>query len=148
MDEPRNSRKTGDGERSDGRERVGLGRGPVSRRRLLGMTALGVAGIGASSGATARSPSNVLTIEGTGPRATYEFSVSGDLEKSTENDANVNGNDEITGSSASGVVGISADSYAFSGDLVDFSLDGDRRGCRRAGQLPVFGRDHRVRSLR
>ena len=125
MDEPRNSRKTGDGERSDGRERVGLGRGPVSRRRLLGMTALGVAGIGASSGATARSPSNVLTIEGTGPRATYEFSVSGELEKSTENDANVNGNDEITGSSASGVVGISADSYAFAGDLLDFSLDGD-----------------------
>ncbi|WP_435077167.1 polysaccharide deacetylase family protein [Halococcus sp. AFM35] len=89
----------------------------------------GTAGIGvlslpllASRGRAALS--QTLTIEGTGSRASYRFSVSGDLEKSTANGANINGNDEISGSSASGVVGISADSYTFSGELIAFDLDG------------------------
>jgi lipopolysaccharide export system protein LptA len=70
-------------------------------------------------------PDHVLTIDGAGSRATYEFSVSGGLEKSTANGANINSGDELSGSSASGVVGISSDSYVFSGELVAFSLDGE-----------------------
>ncbi|WP_435076099.1 glycosyl hydrolase [Halococcus sp. AFM35] len=103
----------------------GEGSWRLSRRRLLQLTALGVAGAAGASSAAAARPSHVLTIEGTGSRATYEFAVTGKLEKSTANGANINGNDEISGSSASGVVGISADSYRFSGDLTGFELDGE-----------------------
>ena len=121
MDEPRNSRKTGDGERSDGRERVGLGRGPVSRRRLLGMTALGVAGIGASSGATARSLARMLTVKGTGEYTEYALSVSGDLAEQ----ADLSGEDDVSGSTATGAVAAGRDSYQFSGAITGFDLSGD-----------------------
>ena len=77
----------------------------------------------------------VLTIEGTGPRATYEFSVSGDLEKSTANGGSINGNDEISGSSASGEVGIGADSYAFSGEIVGMTVDGDAAVSRNGKRI-------------
>jgi hypothetical protein len=73
----------------------------------------------------AQYPDHVLTIEGTGSRATYEFSVSGDLTKSTANGASINANDVVSGSSTSGVVGIASDSYTFSGDLIDLGVQGD-----------------------
>jgi immune inhibitor A len=69
---------------------------------------------------------NTLTIRGTGSATDYVFSVTDDLEKSTANDANINGNDEIRrGYVANGEVGISADSYTFSGSLETIKVSGD-----------------------
>ena len=73
----------------------------------------------------AQYPDHVLTIEGTGTGTSYQFSVSGDIEKSTANGGSINSGDDISGSTASGSVGGGNDSYVFSGDVESFSLDGD-----------------------
>ena len=67
--------------------------------------------------------SNLLTLYGNQGRADYEFTVSGDLEKSEENDASINDHDEIDGSTASGHVRGGRDSYRFSGEITEFEID-------------------------
>ncbi|UOO95000.1 hypothetical protein MUK72_13655 [Halococcus dombrowskii] len=70
-------------------------------------------------------PDHVLTIEGTGSRADYEFTVSSNLSKSTANGADRNGDDTISGQTASGHTSTGLDSYTFSGELKRFVLDGE-----------------------
>jgi hypothetical protein len=82
--------------------------------------------------------SNVLTIEGSGSEATYEFTVSGDVEKSTANGASINRNDEISGSTVTGEVIDKADSYTFSGELTDIQVDGDATVYRNGEQLQLL----------
>lgn len=67
------------------------------------------------------SSDNVLTIDGQGSYASYTFTVSGTLEAKT----GIDGEDEdsISGATATGAVG--RDSYVFSGELEDISVDGD-----------------------
>jgi hypothetical protein len=65
-------------------------------------------------------PPNGLTISGEG---SYEFSVSGELEKTTANGATIDDNDTVSGSSASGQVDDDADSYAFSGRITSFTYE-------------------------
>src|SRR5699024_2807717 len=83
-----------------------------------------------------------LSIETTNGRASYTFSVSGDLEKSTANGASIDDNDSISGSTAVGQGGDGGiDSYAFSGELVSFDLDGEANVIldgepAHVGQLP------------
>lgn len=69
---------------------------------------------------------NTVTIVGSGSVSTYEFSVDGDLAKSTRNGGSINSNDEVSGSSATGSVGGSGrDTYEFTGAITRFALDGD-----------------------
>ncbi len=69
---------------------------------------------------------NTVTIVGQGDRSEYTFSVTDDLSKSTANDANINTDDDIRrGYVANGEVGISADSYTFSGTLETIKVSGD-----------------------
>ena len=68
---------------------------------------------------------NILSIRGTGSRADYTISVSGTLEKSTANGGTTGSSDSISGSSATGYVWGGTDSYTFSGELRDISVDGD-----------------------
>ncbi len=71
-------------------------------------------------------PDHVLSIEGTDERFSYTFSVSGDLEKSTANGATIDDNDTISDNTATGQGGNGGiDSYAFSGSLESFALDGE-----------------------
>ena len=67
--------------------------------------------------------SNVLTIA-TDERVPYEFSVSGDIEKSTANDATIDAGDSVADSTATGRVWGGCDSYTFSGELTAFSKRG------------------------
>jgi len=69
------------------------------------------------------SPARTLSIVGDGPRATYEVTVNGDLEKSTARNGSINPDDEISGSTASGFVLAGTDSYAFDGEITDFTVD-------------------------
>ncbi|WP_435078867.1 S8 family serine peptidase [Halococcus sp. AFM35] len=62
---------------------------------------------------------STLRIDGTGSRTDYSFSVSGDLEG-----VSLTGEDDISGSTATGAVGSGRDSYRFTGELIAFSLDG------------------------
>ena len=72
--------------------------------------------------------SDYVTIESDGSgRAEYEFSVGGDLEKSVDNRATIDDEDEIDGSTATGFVWGWKDSYRFSGKITDFELDGPAR---------------------
>jgi len=68
-------------------------------------------------------PARTLSIVGDGPRATYEVTVNGDLEKSTARNGSINPDDEISGSTASGFVLAGTDSYAFDGEITDFTVD-------------------------
>ena len=68
-------------------------------------------------------PARSLSIVSEGPRVEYEFAVSGALEKTTARNGSINGNDEIDGSSASGLVYGGTDSYAFDGELTDLVVD-------------------------
>jgi hypothetical protein len=71
-------------------------------------------------------PDHVLSVEGTDERFSYTFSVSDDLEKSTANGATIDDNDTILGNTATGQGGDGGiDSYAFSGSLESFALDGE-----------------------
>jgi hypothetical protein len=70
--------------------------------------------------------SYVLTIDDVdddGNTASYNFTVSGSLEKSDAYDATIDTGDSISGSSASGKVTNGRDSYRFTGEITDFSVD-------------------------
>ncbi|WP_049900358.1 hypothetical protein [Halococcus agarilyticus] len=67
-----------------------------------------------------------LSIESNGGRFSYEFIVSGDLGKSTANNATIDDKDVVSGNTATGQGGGGGiDSYGFSGDIVAFDFDGD-----------------------
>ena len=66
--------------------------------------------------------SHLLTIHGDRGRAEYEFTVSGDIERSEENDATIDDWNVIEGSTASGHVWGGRDSYRFSGEIEAFDL--------------------------
>ncbi len=121
MNEPRNGRKTGIERRPQRENRVNSHCTRLSRRRLLQLTTLGVAGVvGASSGAAARSLPHTLSIDGDGSYTAYRVSVSGTLRG-----VGLSSEDSITGSTATGAVGGGRDSYAFSGEITEFDMDGD-----------------------
>ncbi len=64
---------------------------------------------------------NTLTIQGTGTRADYSFTVSGALEAAST----ITAEDSITGSSATGAVRAGRDSYYYAGDITAFELTGN-----------------------
>ena len=64
-----------------------------------------------------------LTIQGSGERADYEFTVTGDLEGA----GGLTGEDSIEGRTATGAVGNGQDSYLFSGEITSFTLIGSAR---------------------
>lgn len=81
----------------------------------------------AASGGTS-DPSRTLTIRDQQPYRTaadYEFTVSGDLQKTDFDGATLDGADAVSGSTATGHVWGGTDSYSFSGDLTDFQVDSD-----------------------
>ncbi|HET7324126.1 MAG TPA: S8 family serine peptidase [Halococcus sp.] len=63
---------------------------------------------------------HTLAIDGDGSRTDYSFSVSGTLEGES-----LTHEDSISGSTATGAVGPGRDSYFFSGEVIDFEMDGD-----------------------
>ena len=70
---------------------------------------------------------NVIEIAGTGERTNYDFaSTNGNsrLEKTSSNNANVNGVDEIFRTTANGQAGISKDAYGFNGAIDSLDLNG------------------------
>ncbi|EMA54320.1 hypothetical protein C451_06715 [Halococcus thailandensis JCM 13552] len=67
-------------------------------------------------------PDHVLMIDGDGSHTDYRFSVSGNLDGK-----NLTGEDDISGSTATGAVGSGQDSYAFTGDVEQLSLYGHTR---------------------
>jgi hypothetical protein len=69
---------------------------------------------------------NTLTVAGdqSSDPVHYEFSVDGDLEKSLDNGATVDGDDTVSGGTATGSVLGGRDSYRFSGSITSFSIDG------------------------
>jgi len=67
---------------------------------------------------------HVVTVDGGNDLSKYEFTVSGDLQKSTANGASVNDYDTVDGSTATGRVYGGKDSFEFSGEITDFSLSG------------------------
>jgi hypothetical protein len=79
-----------------------------------------------------RYPDHILTIEGSGPRATYQAITTGAIEKSTANGASINANDTVRRTTARGSVLGGTDSYTFSGEIaalrannsVTITLDG------------------------
>ena len=105
--------------------------GLVGRRDYLRLAgAAGVAGVGVSTlagQATANATlSRTLTIEGSGTRADYNFSVGGEVTKSTAMGAATSSEDTISGQDVSGAVGASGrDSYAFTEELTAFNTTGD-----------------------
>ena len=78
-----------------------------------------------NAGAIAESSGEVLSIEATGQRSDYRFTVGNNLEKSTANGADRNAGDTISGQTATGYVTSGLDSYTFSGEIERFDLDGD-----------------------
>jgi hypothetical protein len=81
-------------------------------------------------------PDHVLAIAGSGSRTDYSFVTTGGIEP-----VQVNGHDTVRESSAEGFVGSGVDSYAFSGELVAFDLDGEANVTvdgepAHVGQLP------------
>jgi hypothetical protein len=69
---------------------------------------------------------SVLSVRATSNtnKTNYQFTVEGDLEKSTANGADLNSADTISGQTATGYVTSGLDSYTFSGGLEAFDLDG------------------------
>ena len=65
----------------------------------------------------------VLTITGTGTRASYNFTVSDDLAHDPSR-GTVDSQDSIDGASATGVVVSGTDSYLFTGSITAFTADG------------------------
>jgi beta-mannanase len=78
-----------------------------------------------NAGAITESTGKILTIEATGQRADYQFTVESDLAKSTANGADLNSADTISGQTATGYVTSGLDSYTFSGQLQKFDLNGN-----------------------
>lgn len=68
---------------------------------------------------------DVITISGGGSTTYYEFefSVDGDVEKSEEYGATINGYDRISGSTVSGRTTNEPDSFAFTGEITRFEGD-------------------------
>lgn len=104
----------------------------LSRRRILQLSSLSVAGGLLPASATARSeasqhdsPESVLSIVGTGSRSDYTLSVSETLEKSTANGGSLNDQDRLTGSTVTGYVSNGIDTYVIASDIESLSLDGD-----------------------
>ena len=103
-----------------------------NRRRFLTAAAgigLGTAfaAIGSNPVAGATAGDHLLQIIGTGSRATYTFTVSDNLQKSTTGGGTISEGDRITNQnrSASGLVRDGTDAYTFDGDLIAFDLDGE-----------------------
>ena len=93
-----------------------------NRRRFLATTAgigLGTAfsAIGSNPVAGATTGDHLLQIRGTGSRATYRFTVSDNLQKSTAGGGTISDGDHITNQnrSASGLVRDGTDAYTFDG---------------------------------
>jgi hypothetical protein len=66
---------------------------------------------------------NAITFDGRDGQGSYELTVSGDIAKSTDNDASINPNDTIDGSTATGQVNGGRDSYVFDGKIESISAD-------------------------
>lgn len=96
----------------------------VSRRKFLTASAVGIAGLGAVGSAAAAPDEHTLVIDGSGPYTSYQFTVGGNLEKSTTDGASINSGDEIVGRSAHGAVKGGKDTYTFTGPLHSFNFDG------------------------
>lgn len=76
-----------------------------------------------SGGGSGDKTENSITIDG-GPydgAASYTFSVTGSISPTDT----ITGEDEITDGTASGAVGAGHDTYQFSGEITEFSLDGN-----------------------
>ena len=80
---------------------------------------------GSENGDEDEDETRVITIrDETGWRqVNYEFAVSGDLEKSTDNDATIDDDDIVDGSTATGHVWGGTDSYRFTGEIEEFWVD-------------------------
>ena len=77
-----------------------------------------------------------LSIESNGGRFSYEFTVSGDLEKSTARGATIDDNDSVSGSTAVGQGGGGGiDSYDFSGEIERLTVDGDATVYRNGEEI-------------
>ena len=101
-------------------------RAALSRRRVLQLSSLGIAGGVLATPTAAQSLSRTLTIASNGGRFSYTVSVSGELEKSSANGASIDPNDTISGSTATGQGGGGGvDSYEFSGEIESFDFEGD-----------------------
>jgi hypothetical protein len=76
--------------------------------------------------AKARGFPNVLSISSSdaSTESTYEFAVSGEVEKSTDRGASKDDEDSVEDSTVTGAVAGGTDSYRFSGTLTKFGLDG------------------------
>ncbi|MDL5363281.1 hypothetical protein QRT08_15055, partial [Halalkalicoccus sp. NIPERK01] len=92
----------------------------TSRRSYLGAIAGAAALPLFSSAAAADHDETVITVCGRGTTAYYEFSVSGDVEKSTAYDGTINDYDSVDGSRVTGRTTREPDSYAFTGEVTDF----------------------------
>lgn len=71
--------------------------------------------------------SNTLSISG-GSASTstnYSFTVSEEIEKSTDRNASIDDEDTIDNGTVEGLVAGGTDSYRFSGDVSEFSIDGE-----------------------
>jgi hypothetical protein len=66
----------------------------------------------------------LLVIQGEEEWTSYELSVSGDLEKTTDGGASLNQFDTVDGGDAAGNVYGGSDAYRFDGEVTDFTLDG------------------------
>ena len=75
---------------------------------------------------------HTLMVEATGSYSSYEFSVSGDISSRQ----GIAGKDIISGSTATGAVGGNGrDSYGFSGEITDLSVDGDANIYKNGDQI-------------
>lgn len=66
-----------------------------------------------------------FVVEGTGSRADYWITVTGEIRPWDDGPGGINGRDEHEGNTATGYVGGGADPYEFTGDLVSVDVDGD-----------------------
>ena len=91
-----------------------------------------------SAHATINQSTGTITIAGTGQATSYQFSVSENVEA-----VDVNNHDTVSGDGAEGFVGGGTDRYAFSGELLSFTLDGTtvtvKEKGERSGELPTLG---------
>jgi hypothetical protein len=104
------------------------GEAPVSRRRLLQLSATGalsVAGVGAVVGGASDHP-NTIVIDGTVSKgkSKYAFSVTGSVEPYPDG-GQLEVKDNVSGSSVSGAVHRDKDAYRFSGELESLDVQGD-----------------------
>lgn len=94
----------------------------TSRRNYLG-TLAGLTATPALGAVASADSEDVITISGRGEIVYYEFSVSGDVEKSEEYGGTINSYDRIEGSAVIGRTTREPDSYSFDGEITDFEAD-------------------------